>query len=145
MSNQHQPWSKKLPENYQNILKTIDGFFQNTMQQLNDNPLFLAPIPTNVFETNDSFIIEAELPGVSKKQIGLDIYRQTVRIQVTQDERSEYIDDESGITERVGHTQIRQRVIPVPFVIHEQEVKATYKNGLLRIIIPNKRKQISIE
>ncbi|KHF40471.1 Hsp20/alpha crystallin family protein [Halalkalibacter okhensis] len=144
MSNQ-QPWSKKLPQNYQDLLKTIDGFFQNTMQQINDNPLFLPPIPTSVYETKDSFIIEAELPGVSKKQINLDIYRQAVRIQVTQDERSEYIDDKSGITERVNHTQMRQRVIPVPFFIQEQEVKATYKNGLLQILIPNKRKQIPIE
>ncbi|MCL7747405.1 Hsp20/alpha crystallin family protein [Halalkalibacter alkaliphilus] len=144
MSDQ-QPWSKKLPQNYQDILKTIDGFFQNTMQHINDNPLFLPPIPTTVFESNDSLIIEAELPGVSKSQINLDIYRQAVRIQVTQDERSEYIDDKSGITERVNQTQTRQRVIPVPFFINEQEVKATYKNGLLQIIIPNKRKQIPIE
>ncbi|GAE24447.1 heat shock protein class I [Halalkalibacter wakoensis JCM 9140] len=145
MSKEQQPWSNKLPQPYQNVLKSIDSFFQNTMQNIHDNPLFLAPIPTNVYETNDSFIIEAELPGVSKKQIGLDVYRHAVRIQVTQDERTEYIDDESGITERVGHRQVRQRVIPVPFFIEEHEVKATYKNGLLQIIIPNKRKQIPIE
>ncbi|WP_332694646.1 Hsp20/alpha crystallin family protein [Halalkalibacter lacteus] len=144
MSDQ-QPWSKKIPQGYQDILKSIDSFFQHTYEQIQDNPLFLAPIPINVFQEHQSLIIEAELPGTDKKQIKLDILRQSICIQVTQDERSEYKDDKQGIHERHNRTQVRQRVIPVPFLIQEQDVKATYKNGLLRISIPNNRKQIPID
>ncbi|WP_227936085.1 Hsp20/alpha crystallin family protein [Alkalihalobacillus deserti] len=144
MSDQ-QPWSKKLPKGYHGILKSIDNFFQQTYDNIQDNPLFLAPIPVNIFEDEKTFVIEAELPGVEKRQIALDIYRQAIRIQITQDERSEIIDETKGITESRGHTQVRQRVIPVPFIIEEQNVRASYKNGLLRILIPNKRKQIPID
>ncbi|ARK30816.1 Hsp20/alpha crystallin family protein [Halalkalibacter krulwichiae] len=144
MSDQ-QPWSKKLPQGYQDILKTIDSFFQQTYENIQDNPLFQTPIPVHVFEDKDNYIIEAELPGVEKRQISLDIYRQAIRIQVTEDERTEIIDEKTGMLERRGRTQIRQRVIPVPFNIQEQDVKALYKNGLLRITIPNKRKRIPIE
>ncbi|MFC0471829.1 Hsp20/alpha crystallin family protein [Halalkalibacter kiskunsagensis] len=141
----HQPWSKKIPQGYQDILKSIDSFFQQTYEQIQENPLFLPPIPVHVFEEQDALIIEAELPGIDKNQINLDILRQSIRIQVTQDERSEYKDDNQGIHERHNRTQVRQRVIPVPFIIQEHGVKATYKNGLLRISIPNNRKQIPID
>ncbi|MFC0560448.1 Hsp20/alpha crystallin family protein [Halalkalibacter alkalisediminis] len=144
MSDQ-QPWLNKLPKGYQDILKSIDNFFQQTYDNIQDNSLFLPPIPVHVFEDEKTFVIEAELPGVDKKQIALDIYRQAIRIQVSQDEQSEIIDETTGITERRGHTQVRQRVIPVPFVIREQDVKASYKNGLLRILVPSNRKQIPIE
>jgi HSP20 family molecular chaperone IbpA len=141
----HQPWSKKIPQGYQDILKSIDSFFQHTYEQIQDNPLFHAPIPIHTFEENRAFIIEAELPGIDKKQIKLDIFQQSIRIQVSQDERSEYKDDKQGIHEHHKRTQIRQRVIPVPFLIQEQDVKATYKNGLLRISIPHNHKQIPID
>ncbi|GAE35752.1 Hsp20/alpha crystallin family protein [Halalkalibacter akibai] len=145
MSSDQQPWSKKLPQGYQDILKSIDGFFQQTFQNIQENPLFLMPIPVNVYETKTGIIIEAELPGVEKRQIGLDIFQQSIRIQVTEEERTEIIDDHSGTLERRGSKQVRQRVIQVPFIIREKDVKASYKNGLLRISIPSNRKQITIE
>lgn len=139
------PWLDKLPKGYQDILKSIDSFFQQTYDNIQENPLFLTPIPVHVFEDERTLVIEAELPGVEKKQIALDIYRQAIRIQVTQEERSEIIDETKGFTEQRGRTQVRQRVIPVPFIIEEKNVRASYKNGLLRILIPNNRKQIPIE
>ncbi|MBP3952926.1 Hsp20/alpha crystallin family protein [Bacillus suaedae] len=142
---QQQPWSKKLPKGYQDILKSIDEFFQNTYTHLNEHPMFLAPIPVRVKEEKDIWKAEIELPGVKKSQIKLDIYRQTIRIQVIEDEQTIYTDEKNNITERHGHSQVRQRVINVPFLINEKEVKAVYSNGLLVITIPNRRKKIAIE
>lgn len=142
---QQQPWSKKLPKGYQDILKSIDEFFQNTYTHLNEHPMFLAPIPVRVKEEKDIWKAEIELPGVKKSQIKLDIYRQTIRIQVIEDEQTIYTDAKNNITERHGHSQVRQRVINVPFLINEKEVKAVYSNGLLIITIPNRRKKIPIE
>ena len=138
-------WSKKLPQRYHDALKSIDDFFTQTYEQIQTNPLFLPPIPIQIREEKDLWIAEAALPGIDKKQINLDIYRQSIRIQVKHTEQTEIIDQEKKVTEWHGQTQVRQRVIPVPFLINEQSVNATYKNGLLRIVIPNKRKNISIE
>ncbi len=139
------PWSKKLPQGYQDALKSIDDFFQHTYDQLQHHPMFLPPIPIRITEENDLWVAEAELPGIDKKQINLDIYRQSIRIQVTQGETTEIIDEQKKTTKRQEQMQVRQRIIQVPFLVQEQFVKATYKNGLLRITIPNNRKQISIE
>ena len=100
MSDQ-QPWSKKLPQGYQDILKSIDHFFQQTYENIQDNPLFVMPIPVNIYEHNETFIIEAELPGVDKKQIDLDIYQQSIRIKVSQDERSEIIDGKACNSKKI--------------------------------------------
>ncbi|MCM3760717.1 Hsp20/alpha crystallin family protein [Alkalihalobacillus oceani] len=135
----------KKSHGYHDILKSIDDFFTNTYQQLHDHPLFLAPIPVRISEDQEHWIAEAELPGIDKRQIQLDIYRQSIRIQINNEEHTEYADDTKGVTKRHSQTQIRQRTIPVPFYIDEKSVKASYKNGLLRIVIPTKRKPISID
>ncbi len=123
---------------YRDLLRTIDQFFQQTHS-------LISPIPIRVIEKKDVWILEAELPGVEKEQIQLDIYRQSVRIQVSHKEQIEYKNEQKKIMQEQKHTQIRERIVPLPFLVEEKQVSATYKNGLLRLTIPNKRKKITIE
>lgn len=145
MSSEKQPKPKKIPSGYRDILRSIDDFFQQTYQHLQDHPLFDPPIPVRVIEQSDLFIIEAELPGVDKKQIQLDIYRQSVRIRVNHSEHVQVNNEKNEMIEKHDSMQIRERIIPIPFSIKEQDVKATYRNGLLKIKIPNKRQHIQID
>ncbi|WP_165763866.1 Hsp20/alpha crystallin family protein [Halalkalibacter urbisdiaboli] len=145
MSSEKQPKPKKLPTGYRDILKSIDDFFQQTYQHLQEIPLFDHPIPIRVYEQSDYLLIEAELPGVDKQQIHLDIYRQSVRIQVNHSEQVQINNEKNDIVEKRESTQVRERIIPIPFSIEKKDVKAAYRNGLLKIKIPNKRQNIQID
>ncbi|BAB05991.1 Hsp20/alpha crystallin family protein [Halalkalibacterium halodurans] len=135
----------KLPNVYQDFLRSIDDFFSKSFQHLHDNGMFAPSIPIRQYEKGEQFIIEAELPGVSKNQIQLDVFPQYVRIRIHEEEVLEMREDEKGIYSKSISSQARERVIPFPYPVQEGDIKARLRNGLLTIAIPNHRKRINIE
>ncbi|WP_017727489.1 Hsp20/alpha crystallin family protein [Halalkalibacterium ligniniphilum] len=136
---------KKLPHTYKDILKTIDDFFSKSFQHLHENSMFAPIIPVRTFEDEEAYYIEAELPGISKKQIQLDVLPQYIRIAVQHHETIEIHDEAKKTYSRTHALEGRERIVPLPFPVKENEIKAKFQNGLLTIVIPNRRKTISIE
>ncbi|MBU9710259.1 Hsp20/alpha crystallin family protein [Evansella tamaricis] len=125
------------------LLQSIDSFFQDAFRQLQlQGPGF---ITTYQYETNDEYIIEAELPGVKKDQISLDCYHNFIKISVRSDEIVEEQDDRSQTIKKHSRFQRAERVVQLPFTVNESEIKASLNNGVLQIRIPNKRKRITID
>jgi HSP20 family protein len=123
------------------ILKSIDGFFRDAFRNFN----FVGGFPVHQYETKSHYIIEAQLPGVKKEQITLDIYNNYIKIGV---ENSEIIEEQNDIYHSHKSTksfQKAERVIMVPFYISEKDLKASYRDGILKIIMPNKKRTIEIE
>ncbi|OIJ18726.1 hypothetical protein BKP45_15690 [Anaerobacillus alkalidiazotrophicus] len=132
------PFSEKP---FADFLKSIDNFFNEAFR----NFQFVSGFPIKQYETNKHFIIEAELPGIKKEQIKLDIYRNQIKISV---QNSEIIEETNDIqqTYRTSQSiQVAERVVLLPYNISEGEIKASYRDGLLKIILPNKRRTIEIE
>lgn len=102
------------------------------------------PIKADVRETDKEFIVEAELPGVNKEDIKLEVRDDVLTISVenkveTNEERENYIRRER----RYGSYS---RSFYLDNVEHEG-IKAKYNNGVLTITLPkvsegkgNKRK-----
>lgn len=123
------------------ILQSIDAFFQDTVNYLRPPRL----IPVYQYETDTYYIVEAELPGVSKEQVSLDIYHNFIKISVKSEEILQETDEKNKTIKHNHRFEKSERVVQLPFAINESEVKARLANGVLKIIIPNKRKQIKIE
>ncbi|RNA69825.1 Hsp20/alpha crystallin family protein [Alteribacter keqinensis] len=123
------------------ILSSIDGFFQDTIKQIS------TPRAINVYEyeTKREYVIEAELPGVKKNQISIDIYHNYIRIAVNDHGVSETRNEKKGYVSQSRKFQRAERTISLPFYVNESEVKATLKDGLLVIRIPNRRKRIQVD
>ncbi|WP_139367566.1 Hsp20/alpha crystallin family protein [Bacillus alkalicellulosilyticus] len=139
---------KNLPNvqhSYQDFLKSIDSFFTETFKNFHLSGLFAPSFPVRTYETNSEFVIEAHLPGIKKEQITLDVSDYFVRITVKDEEIIEERNDNEQLISHFHSSQLRERVIPVPFSITEKDAKASHNNGLLTIRIPNKRKTIEIE
>lgn len=91
------------------------------------------PIRADIRETDKEFIIEAELPGVNKEDIKVDIRDDMLTISVenkveTNEERENYIRRER----RYG---TYSRSFYLDNVKHE-DIKAKYNNGVLTITLP---------
>lgn len=140
---------KQLPElihrSYSDFLKSIDDFFFDAFQHFNQNGMFVPSFPVRTYEKNNEFIIEAELPGVKKSQIQLDIYQNFVRIGVRNEEIVESKDEQNNFLSSSHSYEKRERTVGLPFQVTEKDVKASFTNGLLVVRFPNKRKTIEIE
>jgi HSP20 family protein len=91
----------------------------------------------DVKEDEKSYTVKAEVPGVKKEDIQVDVEgpRVSIRAEVKQ-EKEEKKGEKTVYSERsYGMTS---RSFQLPVEIDEQAVKAEYKDGMLSLTLPKK-------
>jgi len=93
----------------------------------------------DVTESKDNFNIIAEIPGVNKNDVNVEIKNGYLTISGTKhhEERKE---DERLVRRERMYGQF-SRSIRVPEAVKPEEVKATFDNGVLRVTIPKPPEQ----
>ena len=120
----------------------MDEFFNDAVNARRDN--FVPSI--DVSETENQFMITAELPGMNKEDINISL--ENGRLSIS-GERS-FKNEEQGRTFHRVETQYGSfnRSFQLPDNISEDSINATYENGLLNISIDKSedkvKKQIEI-
>jgi HSP20 family protein len=120
----------------------MDEFFNDAVNARRDN--FVPSI--DVSETDNQFMITAELPGMSKEDINISLENGRLAIS---GERS-FKNEEQGRTFHRVETQYGSfnRSFQLPDNISEESITATYEDGLLNITIDKSedkvKKQIEI-
>jgi len=99
-------------------------------------------------EDNDNYYINAELAGVNKEDINLDISDNKVSIRAEKKEEKEENNKKSHFSEIYYGSFFQSYPLSTP--VDVDNVKATFKNGVLRLKIPKlvnneKVKKIDIE
>ncbi len=90
-------------------------------------------IRADVRDNGNEYLIEADLPGVNRENINLDVHNNVLTIRVNEelerkDEREDYIYRER----RMGSTS---RSFALDNV-HEEGIKAEYRDGVLTVHLP---------
>jgi HSP20 family protein len=98
----------------------------------------------NVYQDKDQFIVVAELPGLKKEEIEISLHDDTLALS---GERKREGSSEQGLlTERFYGKY--QRSVTLPTAVDPDKVTATYKDGLLQVVLPKaeeaKPKQIEV-
>ena len=157
--------SSNLPSDKNNSKMPLDPFadFRKAMNEFfNEKPIkgflqsidefFKTPFPfeggfhVDTVETEDEYIVSAELPGVKKEQIHLNITGNYLTISVENKELETAEDSRNQIYQRKFVRQQSSRTISLPHTINEKMIKASYRDGLLRVRIPRERgKMIEID
>jgi HSP20 family protein len=147
--------NKKLkPEQFRDFFRTMNDFihekpvkgFLQSIDEFFNSPFPSGAFPVEVRETEDDYIITAELPGVKKEQIRLNVLPNYVSISVENKEMETKEDLNNHFFQKRVSQQKLSRTIPLPAAINEKLVKASYRDGLLTIRIPQVRgKTINIE
>ena len=103
--------------------------------------------PVDIYETDRNIILKAELPGMDKKDIEVEVKDNILILKG--DRRFE-----KGVQEEKYHRMERpygifQRVFTLPYLVNKDEVKAKYHDGVLEIVLQKvqaqKPKQIKVE
>lgn len=99
------------------------------------------PMPLDVKELDDKFEIHADIPGVKKEDIQVNVDQNILSIKVESQEEKKEEKDESGIkwhrTERTS--RFMQRALRLPENADMDTIKARYENGVLELNVPKKR------
>lgn len=80
---------------------------------------------TDIIECNDDIAITVELPGVNKEDIDLNVTENTLEITVRAPQRKYH------------------KTVDLPSKVKPKSTKATYKNGVLDIVLEKKDKKKS--
>lgn len=101
----------------------------------------------DVWDTGNALRVHADLPGVPKENVSVEIHNGNLHIEGETLENKEYDKFNSKVRERrFGKFS---RVISLPTGIDQSQIKAEFKNGVLEMNIPkkdeNQPKKITIQ
>ena len=90
---------------------------------------------TDIKETEDSYIIDVDLPGFDKKDIQIDVENGYLNINAKRDDSKDE-EDNGRFIRRERYYGECSRSFYIGDDVHEDEIKATFKNGILGLEIP---------
>ena len=107
---------------------------------------FVRPM-VDIYETPEKIVVIAELPGVRKEDIEIDVIDTTLEIKAEVKREEEVAEEAYYRRERYYKGFYRRLKLPV--AVDPERAKATYENGVLRIELPKlvaeKKRRIEIE
>lgn len=109
--------------------REFDRFFPHFSSAFNEN---LGSIRVDVHENGNEVVASCDIPGLEKKEdIHIDVGGNTLRLSGTINKTNEVKEQDMYRKERYQGSF--SRVIPLPATVSDENVKATYKNGVLEI------------
>ena len=96
---------------------------------------------TDMMETDEEYLVETELPGLTKNDIHISCQDNVLTIEG--DRNQEKKEEHRGYLRSERSYGAFKRSIILPTSILEDKVKASFKNGILRITIPKAEKSKS--
>jgi len=100
----------------------------------------------DIFETEGEIVVKAELPGMERKDIALHLEKNVLSLRGERRFEKETKEDNYHRIERSYGTF--SRAFSIPASVEEEKIRADYKDGVLKIVLPKKEqakpKQIRI-
>ncbi len=97
-------------------------------------PAGAAFVPVEVEETDDRVIVNAELPGMSEKDIELSLDPSGEAMVLRGEKKSEREErNDSGVYRSERVYGAFERVIPLPARVDENKIEAHFQNGVLKV------------
>ncbi|TAN44096.1 MAG: Hsp20/alpha crystallin family protein [Nitrospirae bacterium] len=100
-----------------------------------------------MFDRTDEIVVKAELPGVTKEDIDLTITKDSLTLRGEIKKEEEVKEENYYACERSFGSFTRSIALPVE--VNNEKAKASFKNGVLEIVLPKREearpKEIKIE
>ena len=104
-----------------------------------------APL-VDIYEENDAIVVKAEIPGLKKEEIDISISDDAITLSGKKKDVKEVK------KENFYQKEIREgsflRSLSLPCKVDREKVKASYKDGMLEVILPKspeeKKKEIKV-
>ena len=132
-------------KNLVTLPREIDRYFSNFGMDFESSDTVWKP-SVDITETEESYELKAEIPGMDKKDIKISIQENV--LVLSGEKRKEEVQDDKNY-HRVERSYGKfERSFRLPHEVKADEVKAKYKDGVLSVEIPKaeeaKPKEISV-
>jgi HSP20 family protein len=89
--------------------------------------------PLNAFRKGDDYVILAELPGVPRDQLDIQVKGNTIRLS---GQKSAKYPEKASLHRRERLFGRFDRTLTLPVEIEADKVQATYNDGVLALLLP---------
>ncbi len=122
-----------------------NSFFEGGMVRGEDGGEWLPSL--DVAETKNEFVVKAEVPGLDPKDIDISLSDGLLTIKGEKKQEKEEKEENYHLVERSYGSFTRS--IRLPKEIQSDKINASYKNGVLKVVLPKseeaKQKEIKIK
>jgi len=129
--------------------RMMEGFFGRRMRPWfprTEGVEMTAPA-VDVYEEKDDIIVKAELPGMEKDNIEVNLADHMLTIKGEKKKEEEIKEENYYRSERFHGSFLR--TVELPKDVHGDKVKASFKNGILEVRLPKteeaKRKEVKVK
>ncbi len=123
-----------------------DSFFEGGVRRRTEEEAGWYP-SLDVAETKNEFVVKAEVPGMEPKDIDISLSDGTLTIKGEKKHEKEEREEDYRLVERSYGAFTRS--IQLPSEVQREKISASYKNGVLRIVLPKseeaKKKEVKIK
>lgn len=103
--------------------------------------------PTDLYETDEAYVVESELPGFSREDIEVTLDQGTLSIHGARQTETERETENYHLRERASGQF--ERSFRLPRSIEAERVEARFEDGILRVRVPKaaeaKSRKIDVE
>jgi HSP20 family protein len=129
----------------------MNRFFEGSLSRVKDrNDAFSKGLwspSVDICETAENVIVKAEIPGVNRDDISIEVKDGILSIKGERKFEKEVKEENYHLMEREFGTF--HRSFSLPTIVDQEKVSASYKSGVLEILLPKKDdvkgRQIEIE
>ena len=93
----------------------------------------------NSIENNDSFEIDLAVPGMNKEDFKIELID---KLLIISSENSNSIENDNMRLNEFNYSSF-QRSFRIPESVELDKIKANYKNGILKVLLPKKKESIT--
>lgn len=94
----------------------------------------LRPPALDLYEEKDRFVVKADLPGLRKEEVSVEIEENSLTIAGVRERREEVEEKNYHRSERSFGSF--RRVVPLPAAIRTEGATATFRDGVLEVVLP---------
>jgi HSP20 family protein len=98
-------------------------------------------LSVDIYEKEDIIVIDAELPGIEKEDISIDVKGKLVTLGGERKNDTE-IKEENHYRKERRYGKF-ERTFSLPFEVNGDTVKATFDKGILKLEIPKPEEQVA--
>jgi len=113
-----------------------DMFPANTRKTYRQLPSIMR---TDIRETDDSYVLDVDLPGFKKEDVKLQLKDGYLNITASTQSNDEEKDDQGKFLRRERYTGAMERSFYVGEDLTEEDVKARFEKGVLTLTLPKEQ------
>ncbi len=139
------PW-REMPTLHNRINRLFDDPFFSVGRMEDDAVMGMWNPAVDLYEKDDHYMIKAELPGVDKNNVKIDLKDRLLTLSGERTYDNE-VNEENYHRREMSYGKF-QRAFTLPADVDSDKIKAEFKDGVLQIEIPKpaekKAKQVTI-